>query len=80
MYVTTAKEVSMVKHKASAALIASLALTAAACGGGEGSSSDNGTATLQLWAYEGYQDFLPILIDKFASTSSRRPIQISPWS
>jgi multiple sugar transport system substrate-binding protein len=40
-------------------------LTAGCANAGDSSDTSNGTTTLQLWAYEGYQDFLPILIEGF---------------
>jgi multiple sugar transport system substrate-binding protein len=47
-----------------AALLAIFVLVATACTS-NGSSSKNGKVTLQLWAYEGYQDYLPVLVKAF---------------
>jgi multiple sugar transport system substrate-binding protein len=68
----------MMKRKATAVLVASLALTASACGGGgDGGSGSKGSTTLQLWAYEGYQDFLPILIDKFEAANPDIKVELT---
>src|SRR5215468_4387053 len=51
------------KRRRVAAMVTLLALLLSGCGIGGGSKG--GSGTLQLWAYEGYQDFLPKLIAGF---------------
>lgn len=67
---------------ASAAALA-IGAGAAGCGGGSGSSGSSGSPatgghiTLNLWAYEGYQDFLPLLKKGFEKKYPNITLQIT---
>ncbi|HEX7746159.1 MAG TPA: sugar ABC transporter substrate-binding protein [Micromonosporaceae bacterium] len=64
-----------------AAIVALFALTASGCGSGGGGGSSQGgdgeAGTLQLWAYEGYQDFLPKLIEGFEAKYPKIKVELT---